>query len=694
MLGYSPRLIMASEGNVDTVYLAAINTQIGEARVGQSNVTLRSGGATYYPSPDMKKRAFTSFDVLDKLDIEQLVVNRHNESIKTIADKQVQLLRNGEPIEAEELSKLPSSRVIRVEYSDVPSILYPDAAAVVNVIVKQPESGGSLWVRLNQRVTSLQNHTRGGVDLYFPHQSLEFYVSSSYENTQHWLIREESEYRFPGQTIRRQESPTSSRLHQWSPTATIKYRWYNEESLLSLSATYSQQNYYQNDSEGKIIHTVSGITPDTLQYTRKSSNNTKSPVLHGYYHSRIGEAGMLVADAQVSHSQESRTDSDRESPLGTTPPFELSNRIRVANTEARARLGYRLMLPIGEELELGLGAMVGDQYNRLSTYIEQQGAKENKSSRHDGYASLEAQLETGNAQFFAEAHGQAYQEGEQLRFSVTPSVGVDYSPFRWWRLSSQVSWDRETPSLNQISPYDYWNDRYLKQVGNPALKTGHDITLFLSNTFILSPLRIAFIAVYDTDINGIQRSERLAQRADNSYYVLRSYMNLPADHTLEFDGSIGLHNLWDIFTVRVRPSLRYYKSQYSDNRSLDMWLWGIVASASLSLGSWDFSLLSYYNANDKLNGEIYSHAGFLMEASIEYRYKQLRISLNGHGLFGNPNTYVQKSLSNIAPRTTWLYSPSESNQISVRIGWNFNWGLQDNAPEQQLEKQEVESVVR
>jgi hypothetical protein len=194
MLGYSPRLIMASEGNVDTVYLAAINTQIDEARVGQSNVTLRSGGATYYPSPDMKKRAFTSFDVLDKLDIEQLVVNRHNESIKTIADKQVQLLRNGEPIEAEELSKLPSSRVIRVEYSDVPYILYPDAAAVVNVIVKQPESGGSLWVRLNQRVTSLQNHTRGGVDLYFPHQSLEFYVSSSYENTQHWLIREESEY--------------------------------------------------------------------------------------------------------------------------------------------------------------------------------------------------------------------------------------------------------------------------------------------------------------------------------------------------------------------------------------------------------------------------------------------------------------------------------------------------------------------
>ena len=32
MLGYSPRLIMASEGNVDTVYLAAINTQIDEAR--------------------------------------------------------------------------------------------------------------------------------------------------------------------------------------------------------------------------------------------------------------------------------------------------------------------------------------------------------------------------------------------------------------------------------------------------------------------------------------------------------------------------------------------------------------------------------------------------------------------------------------------------------------------------------------
>lgn len=68
---------------------------------------------------------------------------------------------------------------------------------------------------------------------------------------------------------------------------------------------------------------------------------------------------MIAADAQISHSQESRTDSDRESPLGATPPFELSNRIRVDNTEARARLGYRLMLPIGEELEIGLGSYGG-----------------------------------------------------------------------------------------------------------------------------------------------------------------------------------------------------------------------------------------------------------------------------------------------------------------------------------------------
>ena len=34
MLGYSPRLIMASAGDVDTVYLEATNTQIDEARVG------------------------------------------------------------------------------------------------------------------------------------------------------------------------------------------------------------------------------------------------------------------------------------------------------------------------------------------------------------------------------------------------------------------------------------------------------------------------------------------------------------------------------------------------------------------------------------------------------------------------------------------------------------------------------------
>ena len=41
-----------------------------------------------------------------------------------------------------ELTKLPPKQIQRVEFSDVPSALYPDAAGVLNVVLKRPETGG------------------------------------------------------------------------------------------------------------------------------------------------------------------------------------------------------------------------------------------------------------------------------------------------------------------------------------------------------------------------------------------------------------------------------------------------------------------------------------------------------------------------------------------------------------------------
>jgi hypothetical protein len=168
LLGYKTRILMADEGNLDTITLIAHDLAIDEVRVGQSNQVLSASGATYYPSSAVKRRAFSGFDVLSKLGMEQLVFNRQDESIGTLTGGTVQVLLNEELVSTKELSKLPPKQIQRVEYSDVPSALYPDAAGVLNVVVKRPETGGDFHGETTQPLMVKRNWIRSGVTLYFP----------------------------------------------------------------------------------------------------------------------------------------------------------------------------------------------------------------------------------------------------------------------------------------------------------------------------------------------------------------------------------------------------------------------------------------------------------------------------------------------------------------------------------------------
>ena len=282
---------MADEGNLDTITLKARDLAIDEVRVGQSNQILSASGATYYPSLAAKRQAFSGFDVLSKLGMEQLVFNRQDESVSTLTGGTVQILLNGEPVTTKELTKLPPKQIQRVEFSDVPSALYPDAAGVLNVVVKHPETGGDFHRETTQPLMVKRNWVRGGVTLYFPHQMLQINGLSQYSNYPGQIEFGESEYRFPTGTVTRKVNPIPARYQAWDRHAELWYRWYNERSLLSLYANIGPFDRYHDDWAGEVIHTHPRVPADTLRYHH--SHNLKSflPDFGGYFHTKVGEAG-------------------------------------------------------------------------------------------------------------------------------------------------------------------------------------------------------------------------------------------------------------------------------------------------------------------------------------------------------------------------------------------------------------------
>lgn len=163
----------------------------------------------------------------------------------------MQILLNGEPVTTKELTKLPPKQIQRVEFSDVPSALYPDAAGVLNVVLKRPETGGDFHGETIQPLMVKRSWIRSGVTLYFPHQMLQIGGFSQYSNYSGQIEFGESEYRFPTGTVTRKVNPIPARYQAWDLHAELWYRWYNEKSLLSLYANIGPFDRYHDDWAGE-----------------------------------------------------------------------------------------------------------------------------------------------------------------------------------------------------------------------------------------------------------------------------------------------------------------------------------------------------------------------------------------------------------------------------------------------------------
>ena len=115
---------------------------LGEVTVTAKQVIREFDRQVIFPGKQEKEISANGVDLIDRLYLDKVYINKTDNSINSLKGGKVQLRINGAPADETDFMNIDPKLVTRVEYHDRPSLRYGDTPAVIDFYVKRFETGG------------------------------------------------------------------------------------------------------------------------------------------------------------------------------------------------------------------------------------------------------------------------------------------------------------------------------------------------------------------------------------------------------------------------------------------------------------------------------------------------------------------------------------------------------------------------
>ena len=152
-LGYETKEITYTHinGNIEADFvLFPSSIKLGEVTVQGNYTVLNEKALQYYPTKNQAKSSTGITELLSRLAIPNVNIDRMSNSITTYAGEAIIVLIDGHVAAESELRSIRPVDVLRVEYVDNPSGEYANYRAYINIIPKKIEYGGYVYLNANQ----------------------------------------------------------------------------------------------------------------------------------------------------------------------------------------------------------------------------------------------------------------------------------------------------------------------------------------------------------------------------------------------------------------------------------------------------------------------------------------------------------------------------------------------------------------
>ena len=678
ILAFAICLIASSQELPDST---AVEKTLGEVTVQATPVIRKTDRDVYAISDEVKERSATPLLLLSNVGIPSLAVNDIMRKV-TVDGNDVEIRINGRKASVDQLITIPIDNIRRVEFIDNPGLKYDGATAVLNVVVANPEQGGSLSITEMQAFNYGWNNPAASLTL--EHGKSQFKLSG-FGSIRHKLpvFRDYNDrYLMPdGSTVERTETPDDGHFTNYGVYPGIDYNYYVPEKTNIYVSAYFPMNFstellYLGDLATKGL-------PGSTRLTDRQLMPNRNQQISAYIEQSLPHDQTIMANIGWG----GRTDRSRriysETPdsRATGNEIFIDNNIRNHSSSWSAETDYTKKW--GRNI-LTAGLRYSGSSNKARYIYDGTPSQTIRQTSDRLYFFSEYTLQAGKWNITAGAAG-TWQDNategkhvKNLHFTPRVSAAWRYNDISRWTFT--VSSYTSAPSLSETSGVMQQIDGFQIQQGNPDLKA------------------------YATYRGSVRYGFALGDRFSGSLTATASHTNRPVQdyytwsgdkilHTWANDGKASSLNLifsprWEYIpgwaTLSGSVAFRRFWNEGRDFRhTLSNWYGDFDAT----FYHWGFDVtMSYQRAGAYLNGENIDRGEAYTQFILGYAWKDWHFSF---GLFNPLGRYSQETqvISKLVTQKTIMRTTACDCMPFINVAYNISWGRQPRHTSRKLESE-------
>ncbi|MBR3407882.1 MAG: TonB-dependent receptor [Paludibacteraceae bacterium] len=720
-IGYEPiGMSLAVNGNIHlgTIEMNEVSTELSEVVVEGDAVIQKVDRQILLPNKEQLGASSDGMSLLQNLQIPRIVVNPADNTVKTLANQDVQLRINGIEASNSEVMAINPKDVIRIEYHDQPGVRYNGTAAVINYIVRHRDTGGNLMLNASNGVTMPgwgEYHLAGKVN--FGKSSFSLMTHYSPRDV-YWTRTNAETYNFSTGTIENREVGEPTRFKMNPVNIGLTYNWTNgEKNMLNITLRdfmkFTPQSKTNRDS-----YLYQGT--DSFAIHDHESTQSISPSLDIYYEHNLPDDNHLYFDLVGTYINSSNDRRFEQLPLGATVADTTDVTSRVKGNKY-SLIGEAIYEKDWENIALTVGVRHNQQWMENQYLVESQKSKVESTvsmTTAETYAFAEVQQRVKQFSYavgIGAMHTYIEQAGQkQSNWIARPqlTMSYDFGKGVFWKYKGYVSGYQ--PSLSAMSDVVQQIDKYQIRQGNPNLKP----VMFVANEMQLSwqstpsagsgtNVNLSLWANYSYDHKPIM-DETFEQLIDGQSYAVRTYANHRGFHRLQVAPSVQVRVLNNSLIFTVAPFANYYVS-LGNSYTHKHFNPGVRASIMGMYNGWQFFGEVTTRSNNLWGetleyGEFYHHIGVGYNADIRGPHRNQGTVSHGVSSWGframlmNPFSVKGyssdvKDLSALAPNTQHAEMRDFRQMLILNFHCNLDFGTQRRDSGKRINNEDKENGI-
>ena len=692
-IGYEPigmSLTVSGNTHLGTIEMNEASTELSEVVVEGDAVIQKVDRQILLPNKEQLGASSDGMSLLQNLQIPRIVVNPVENSVKTLANQEVQLRINGIEASSSEVMAINPKDVIRIEYHDQPGVRYNGAAAVINYIVKHRDTGGNLMLNASNGVTMPgwgEYHLSGKVN--FGKSSFSLITHYSPRDI-YWTRTNAETYNFSTGTIENREVGEPTRFKGNPVNLGLSYNWTNGEKNMLQIALRDNMLFMPQSETNRDSYLYQGM--DSFAIHDHESTQSISPSLDIYYEHNLPDDNHLYFDVVGTYINSSNDRRFEQLPLGETvaDTTDVTSRVR---GNKYSLIGEAIYEKDWENIGLTVGVRHNQQWVE-NTYLGSADATVNMTTA-ETYAFAEVQQRVKQFSYavgIGAMHTYIEQGGQKSsNWIARPqlTLSYDFGKGVFWKYKGYVSGYQ--PSLSAMSDVAQQIDKYQIRQGNPNLKP----VMFVANEMQLSwqskYVNLNIWANYSYDHKPIME-ETYEQLIDGQAYAIRTYANHRGFHRLQVAPSVQVRLLQNKLIFTVAPFANYYVS-LGNSYTHKHFNPGVRASFMGMYNGWQFfgEVTTRYN---NLWGETLEYGEFYHQIGVGYNADKWGFRAMLMNPFSVKGYSIEtKDLSALAPNTQHAEMRDFRQMLILNFHCNLDFGTQRRDSGKRINNEDKENGI-